>query len=199
MNNQSKKEEVRNKKESKHHHSNHINIKIRTLPPSELNRIREIDRSEHVTGIYVMEQGEMKFIPQDNHVPNWTEADHQANIEMLAPKLQGQGVLIGALNGDRLVGVAVLGNDWLDEEKTMLQMAFLYVSNSYRGLGIARWLMDQVCYHARNRGALQIYVSATETKSAVHFYQRYGCKLVDQVHPELFALEPLDIHMVLEL
>lgn len=197
MNNQSNHEEISNIKDYKHR--TNTNIEIRLLARSELDRIREIDRSEHVTGIYVIEKGNLRFIPQDNYVPNWTEEQHQTHIKMLAPKLQGEGKLIGALDDEKLVGVAVLGNDWLDEEKTMLQMAFLYVSNSYRGLGIARKLMDQICLHARTRGALQIYVSATETISAVHFYQRYGCKLVDQVHPELFALEPLDIHMVLEL
>lgn len=176
-----------------------LQIKIRLLPASELHRIREIDRSELITGIYKMDQGKMKYISLDKQIPNWSEAQHQAHIQMLAPKLHGEGVLIGALDGERLVGVAVLGNDWLDEKKTLLQMAFLYVSSSHRGQGIASKLMDQVCLHAQARGASRIYVSATETVSAVHFYQRYGCKLVDQVHPELYALEPLDIHMVLEL
>jgi hypothetical protein len=42
-------------------------------------------------------------------------------------------------------------------------------------------------------------VSATSTGSAVGFYLSRGCRLADPVHPKLFELEPVDIHLVLDL
>jgi ribosomal protein S18 acetylase RimI-like enzyme len=78
-------------------------------------------------------------------------------------------------------------------------MAFLYVSNGYRRQGIARRLMDEVSRIARERGARRLYISATETESAVGFYLDYGCKLAESVDPALFALEPTDIHLTFDL
>ena len=48
-------------------------------------------------------------------------------------------------------------------------------------------------------GAESIYVSATPTESAVGFYLRQGCRLAHPVHPDLFAAEPEDIHLVRSL
>jgi hypothetical protein len=45
-------------------------------------------------------------------------------------------------------------------------------------------------------GAALIYVSATPTASDVGFYLHQGCQLAHRVHPELFAAEPDDIHLV---
>jgi len=44
-----------------------------------------------------------------------------------------------------------------------------------------------------------MYVSATPTESAVGFYLRQGCRLAQPVHPELFAAEPEDVHLVCPL
>jgi ribosomal protein S18 acetylase RimI-like enzyme len=119
--------------------------------------------------------------------------------EMLAPKLAAGGVLVGAFAGETLVGVAVLGGELIGAGANQLQMAFLYVSNGCRRRGIARVLLDDVCLRARQRGARQLYISATETESALGFYLDYGCRLADTVNPALYALEPTDIHLTFDL
>jgi len=65
------------------------------------------------------------------------------------------------------------------------------------------WSIDrrEVIHHiyvteARTRGARQMYVSATPSENTIHFYQRRGCLLAALPDPELFALEPEDIHLV---
>jgi N-acetylglutamate synthase-like GNAT family acetyltransferase len=52
---------------------------------------------------------------------------------------------------------------------------------------------------ARELGAIRVYVSATPSQSAVEFYRGLGFELVSEPLPELYALEPEDIHMILEL
>ena len=44
-----------------------------------------------------------------------------------------------------------------------------------------------------------MYVSATPSESAVGFYRSLGFEQVTAVNPQLFALEPEDIHMILPL
>ncbi len=52
---------------------------------------------------------------------------------------------------------------------------------------------------SRDAGAEAMYVSAVPTGSAVGFYLSKGCALADPVHPELFAAEPADVHLVYSL
>lgn len=172
-------------------------IVIKELPASELGRIIEIDRSEHVTVLYHTLDGELVPEEVDLAVPTWsTEGEEysvQAKIKHWAPILHEGGVLLGALDGERLVGFAILRYR-LDEGTA--QLAVMYVSRPYRRQGIASQLTDEVCRLARADGARSLYVSATPSDSAVGLYTSLGFTLVDQPHPELFALEPEDIHMI---
>jgi hypothetical protein len=52
---------------------------------------------------------------------------------------------------------------------------------------------------ARENGTEQIYVSSIPTRNSVDFYLRQGFQLTNTPHPELFAQEPEDIHMVCQL
>ena len=45
-------------------------------------------------------------------------------------------------------------------------------------------------------GHKRLYVSATESKSAVGFYLSQGFVPTQDAHPDLYALEPDDIHMI---
>ena len=57
-------------------------------------------------------------------------------------------------------------------------------------------LIQEVLQLAKEFGASDLYVSSIPTKNSVDFYRNHGFKLAEEVHPELFELEPEDIHMV---
>jgi hypothetical protein len=59
--------------------------------------------------------------------------------------------------------------------------------------------MSMAADRARARGARFLYISATPSQSAIGFYLGHGSRLAPQVDEELFALEPEDIHLVLQL
>jgi hypothetical protein len=40
-----------------------------------------------------------------------------------------------------------------------------------------------------------LYISATPSENTINFYLRSGCRVTAQLDPELFALEPKDIHL----
>lgn len=102
----------------------------------------------------------------------------------------------GAFENNRLVGFA-LYRPHLTE--TIAQLAALFVSKDYRRQGIAIKLSDAVSRQAKLDGHTKLYVSATPSESAVNFYQRQGFVPTQETNPELFNLEPEDIHMVKEL
>jgi ribosomal protein S18 acetylase RimI-like enzyme len=134
-----------------------------------------------------------------HEAPRWDERYVEKLAAQLTPKLAAGGTLLGAFEGEELAGVGVLGGEFIGEPANQLEIAFLYVSRPYRRQGVAKRLMDELAEIARARGAEELYISATETESAVGFYLDYGCRLAERVNPELYRLEPKDIHLTLTL
>ncbi len=176
-------------------------IAINRMNPRELHRLSELDRSEHVTRAYKMVDGELTQEEVDWDVPAWfvdTDGDHSLSkqITFCASHLSRGGVMLGAFRGDLLVGVAIVRPRLRDD---LAQMPFLHVSRRFRRQGIARRLMREACEIARQAGSRQMYISSTPSSSAVGFYLSQGCRLAEKVDPELYALEPEDIHLILDL
>jgi GNAT superfamily N-acetyltransferase len=171
-------------------------IEIKRMNNSDIDRIAEIDRSEHVTQAYSVRNGKLVAEEVDWRVPRWFETGPEHSVptlvEFLSPRLRQGATMCGAFSGDWLVGVMVYRRDLTAD---MAQLVFLHVSNGYRRQGIATRLTAECIRMAKADGAKQLYVSATPSESAVGFYQSQGFRLVDEPNPELYALEPEDIHM----
>ena len=176
-------------------------ITIRHMAASELERIGEIDRTEHVTREYLQRGDSLESRTVDVRVPTWSrsgDGEHsvQANVRAWRPILADSGTLVGAFEGDTLAGVAMyrprLARD-------LANLAVLHVSASHRRKGVGSLLFAEVARLARVDGARRLYVSATPSGSAVGFYRSLGFEPTREPNEELFALEPADIHMILDL
>ncbi len=174
-------------------------IVVKQLATQDIERISEIDRAERVTVGYNYHNGKLETEIVDWNVPRWYTHDEThsfsvaSHIRQWKPLLEAGGVMIGALDGDVLAGFAILRYRLTTE---MAQLAALFVSKDYRRQGIAEQMVDEVVRLAKADGARTLYVSATPSESAVGFYLSQGFQPTDNPHPELFALEPEDIHMV---
>jgi GNAT superfamily N-acetyltransferase len=176
-------------------------IAIRHMTGSELGRIGEIDRSEHVTQEYRYRRGTLEARSVDIRVPPWSrfgadEHSVQGKVNAWQPILDRGGTLVGAFDRDILVGFAIYRPDLAEG---LANLAVLHVSRSQRRKGIASLLTEEVARLARADGASRLYVSATPSVSTVEFYRSRGFELTDEPNEELFALEPDDIHMVRRL
>lgn len=171
------------------------------MASSELERIAEIDRSEHLTQEYSYRSGSLESRNVDVRVPTWSRSGNhehsvQGKVNAWQPILDRGGTLIGAFDCDTLVGFAIYRPDL--EERTA-NLAVLHVSRSYRRRGIASILTEEVKRLARSHGARRLYVSATRSGPTVDFYRSHGFEPTDEPNQTLFALEPLDIHMIVDL
>jgi len=171
------------------------------MEKSEIGRIAEIDRTEHITTTYLIEDGVLVSREVDWKVPRWPlegSDDFSVNgmIKSLVPILEEDGVLYGAFDGDLLAGIAVFRPRLT---KTQAQLVFLHVSNAYRRQGIGTKLQQETERLAIESGAEELYVSATPSESAVGFYKSHGYIPTSEPNPALFELEPDDIHMVKKL
>lgn len=172
---------------------------IRLMADSELQRIAEIDRSERITQHYKSREGVLDLIDVDIRAPRWGEpGGHtvQHYVETWQALLQAGSVLLGAFDGDRLVGFAIyqpfLSEGWAN-------FAVLHVTRTHRRRGIGCGLTNEVVQLARAEGAQRLYVSATPTRATVDFYMKQGFEPVTKPNERLFALEPDDIHMEMML
>lgn len=176
-------------------------ITIRHMVGSELGRIGEIDWSEHVTQEYSYRRGSFEGRSVDVRVPTWSRSgDHehsaQGKVNAWQPILHRGGTLVGAFDRDALVGFAIYRPDL---EEGLANLSALFVSRNHRRQGIASLLTEEVARLARADCARRLYVSATPSRPTVEFYRSHGFKPTDEPNEELFALEPDDIHMILEL
>jgi len=176
-------------------------ILVRHMERTELSRIAEIDRSEHVTREYIRRGASLEQREVDIQVPPWSREgahDHsiRGKINAWQPTLDGGGLLLGAFEDEILVGFAVLQPDLTPD---MANLAVLHVSGSHRRQGVGALLTQEVVSLARSSGARQLYVSATPSAPTVDFYKSEGFELVTKPHAELLRAEPDDIHMILNL
>jgi ribosomal protein S18 acetylase RimI-like enzyme len=176
---------------------------LRRLEASEVALVAAIDRSEHVEVQYRVEVGRLVEAPVFMaDIPPWDpegtgEHSLASHIAFCASAIAGGATLLGAFEDDgELMGLATVHPTF---EPGMAWLATLHVSRAHRRRGAASTLWSAGVDLAREAGARSLYVSATSTGSAVGFYLSRGCQLADPVHPELFAHEPEDIHLVCPL
>lgn len=174
-------------------------FEVERLPADGLRRFTEIDRSEEVRVLYSVVGKQLVAEPANESVPDfYAEGEHHSVPELVRtwqPVVDSDGVLLGAFDQGRLVGIALLGTE---VSPGVHQLALLFVSRPYRRSGVGNVLMDEIERLARSRHAHAIYVSAVPSESAVGFYMSRGFLPTDPL-PELLAKEPDDIHMLLPL
>lgn len=181
--------------------TNIVNITYRWMSPSEINRIAEIDRSELVRVGYVLQSGRLEKISVDWDVPGFYsiwEGNHSVyeQLRFVETHLRAGGMMIGGFYNQTMVGVGVVTPNI---RPGVAQLAYLHVSNGFRRQGIGTSLVQAMIEVALQLGASSMYVSATPSGSAIGFYSSCGFVPVAQPVPELYELEPEDIHMIKDL
>lgn len=176
-----------------------MTIEYRALLSSEVEKLKEIDRSEVIDEVYHFRNGRLVLGKEHYDMKGSKPGNLEKIIEHQKIIIESGGKALGAFDGDALVGVISLEKGFQGKMKKYLKMDILFVSKNYRGQGIARALVRRIGEIARAMGADALYISATPSKHTVEFYMGCGARLVDEVDPELFKMEPEDIHLELSL
>jgi GNAT superfamily N-acetyltransferase len=169
---------------------------IRTITSDELARVHEIDVSEESNAIFVQRGTHLKQVVHARNRAWLSEQDWAPGVRVLQAFVHAGGSAFGAFDDDRLIGFAVLRTRLTADTD---QLASLYIDKAFRRQGVARGLVERVVDQAVDSGALNLYVSAAPSLAAVSFYLDCGFTPVAEPHPELFELEPEDIHMSMVL
>jgi GNAT superfamily N-acetyltransferase len=172
---------------------------IRKIRREEIEKLRNIDRSEIVEQVYNYKNENLIIKDEFYDVPGWSPSDMDSHIEELDAQNDRGDYIFGAFDGEKLIGIAVLGSEFINSTKDQLEVIFLHVDAKYRKQGVGTNLMNRLISQARELEAKKLYVSATPSKNTVDFYLNRGACLTKELNSELFELEPEDIHLDLNI
>lgn len=168
-------------------------ITYRNIGKEDLEKIYDLDMSEHIDEAYVFRDGELKIYPNVLDIPNWDE-DKREKIKTKIEKVMNEnGIVIGAFEEDILVGIVSLSKKVISRNR--VQLVTLHIDKGRRGMGIGSKLFDLIVKEAKDLSIKGIYISASPKKNTVDFYIHKGCVLTKDIDDELLKEEPEDIHM----
>ena len=171
-------------------------ISYRVLGRNEICKLSEIDRYEIIEEVYNFKDGKLVLEKEYCEVIDISEISEV--IEDYIEDYNDGGMFIGTFDGGKLVGMGGISGKLIGENKDMIQLTSLWVSDKYRKKGIGRQLISMLKEKAKKLGAEKLYVSAAPSKNTVDFYRNVGFVLTTPVK-ELFESEPKDIHMDMKL
>jgi GNAT superfamily N-acetyltransferase len=171
-------------------------MELRLLKRDEIERIWTIDRREVHHHIYRMIDGNLTLIDMYFDIPGWRPGLAEEYNPRLYATFDSGGLFFGMFDGDALVGIGVMDATPRGPDGDWLQLSKLFISRDYRGTGIGTRLFNEVASAALERGAKYLYISSSPTENTVNFYMRRGAQLATTPDPELFAMEPDDIHLL---
>jgi predicted N-acetyltransferase YhbS len=169
-------------------------MNIRLLQRDEIPLIWQIDRREVIENVYSLRDGKLILEPEHYDMQGWPPGEAELYSPMLYDCYDRRGVFWGAFENNKLIGVAILESKLIGSQHDTLQLKFLHTSHDYRNQGLGTRLFNLAVDKAEALGAKKLYISATPSEHTVKYYMRLGCVLAKEVDPELFALEPEDIH-----
>ena len=170
-------------------------IETRLLLRDEIGAVWTIDRREVIDAVYYLVDGALVLKPEHYDMAGWPPGESEKYTPILEECFDRGGWFCGLFDGPTLAGVAVLESRFIGRNRDQLQLKFLHVSRPYRGQGWGGRLFDLARTEAFKRGAAGLYISATPSEHTIGFYLRQGCRVTTEPDPELFALEPEDIHL----
>ena len=151
-------------------------------------------RRQEVTRCWRKEAG--RWVLRDiAFIDDWSPEDYAYLLECLRRTVKTGGAVLGAFDGERLVGFASVETERFGPRGEYLQLSSLHVSEGERGRGIGRALFLQACREAAARGAEKLYISGHSAQETQAFYRAMGCVEAAEYNRKLAEAEPCDCQL----
>jgi ribosomal protein S18 acetylase RimI-like enzyme len=117
----------------------------------------------------------------------------QVKLESLCQYFKDvNGLVIFAYDQTKVVGFIVV--DWYEFDG-YVNVPYVHVDKTYRGLGIGQSLMLFASKLVKDNGLDKLYLSTHPDIAAQAFYANMGCILAKNINQDLYDIEPLDIQL----
>lgn len=170
------------------------------LTPETITRdlFASFERRQTVTRCWRKTDGEWQ-IKDVVFVDDWSESDVTALITELQRTVAQGGLVLGALDDQRLKGFASVASSPLGQHQEYLDLTNLHVSQDCRGKGIGKALFRLAQSWAKEHGAQKLYISAHSSVESQAFYCAMGCVDAVEMQPSHAKREPCDRQMECEV
>ncbi|HEI8868484.1 GNAT family N-acetyltransferase [Serratia sp. AKBS12] len=165
------------------------------LSRHQLDLLWQIDRSEVITTLYRLQDGELQPYAAYYDVRGWDPHDLEIYTPIHQQSFERGGAFFALFEHDTIVAAAALDTVPRGPQQDLRQLLFFYVSAQRRGQGLGKILFQQCLAQVQQAGAAGLYISSIANKNTVDFYLAQGCRLLTSPDAELFAREPEDIHL----
>ena len=128
-------------------------MEMRRLTRDEVELIWTIDRSEVHHYTYELREGELVRVPNYFEVPGWRPDASAKETPVLFDRFDRGGTFVGVFDAKALIGMSVLESARVGRDRDQMQLAYLYVSRTYRGRGVGMQLFEAAVSLAREAGA----------------------------------------------
>lgn len=174
-------------------------IKYRLLTIEECDRISEINPSQWIERVWRKRDGEYKLITINYMEEDWPDGYERYRDE-LKSTIESGAAAFGAFGEDgKLVGFSTINHDFFGETAKYLLLDSMFVSRTYRGLGIGKELFNLCAIQARDWGADKLYLCAASSESTIAFYKSIGCVDAMEINQSLFDNDHRDIQLEYDL
>jgi predicted N-acetyltransferase YhbS len=170
-------------------------ITARELKRYEIEQIWKIDRREVIEDVYHLEEGALVLKPEHYDMQGWPHGEAESYTPILHECFDRGGWFCGLFDENKIIGAAILDSKFIGKGHDQLQLKFLHISRDYRKQGLGKRLFEMASAKASEWGARQMYISATPSQNTVDFYLGLGAAVTKHPDPDLFALEPEDVHL----
>jgi len=175
-----------------------MSITYKKLKLEEVNDniLSGFDRYQVIDRVKYLENGQI--LEKSIHfVEVWDDDKLKEVARECRDVLENGGVFLIAKDGETVAGFATVESEIFFDE--YLNLKIIQVSNPYRNKGIGTVLFQMIESEAKVLGAKKLYISGHSSVASQMFYKNRGCVLTKKLHPELYELEPYDIHLEKEL
>ena len=170
-------------------------LSLDDLHPQALDHF---NRFQETTKAWAIRQGELT-LEDNSFIDDWDIEKKKAVIKSLKHCLAIGGIVLGAYQNNNLIGFANVEGTLFGSANQYLELSYIHVSNSIRKTGIGRKLFMLCCKKAKLKDAKKLYISTHPTQESQAFYKAMGCVLTQEINPEIFRREPLDIQLEITL
>jgi len=174
-----------------------MEISYRRLAAGDIkaDALKYFNRYQEVKKCWRRQNGEWALVDHP-FIEDWDEEKKSELADEYLPSIiRDGGVVIGAFDGEKMVGFAAVQGKPIGAKKQYLQLASLQVSNEYRGKGIGKTLFGMCVCAIKKLDVPKMYISAHSSEESQAFYRAVGCVLAEELIPELYAKEPFDVHL----
>ena len=171
-----------------------MNIDYRNIELNDAYKINEIDASTYIENAWRDVDGEKQLVAINYHEDGYPN-DINEHVDALKNTIINQGFALGAYLDNIMIGFVTLNKEIFGKTAKYVLLDQLFVSKSYRKLGIGKRLLEFSINKAKTWSVDKIYICAGSSEDTIAFYYAMGCHIATEINEVLSAEDPRDIQL----